>query len=894
MVFGGGNQDVEIRVKVDAEGAINVLDGLGNEINKIDTKSRDAEGGISKFQANILTVDSAARLATIGVNILTGAFDTVIAGIRRGSEVDDISSSFQNLADQAGVAGDTLLNNLNAALDNTIPNIEVMQQANELLIGGLKPDQIELVASAARSLGEATGVSAKEGMNQLADSLLRGNDRALKSLGIIIDTEKAFEDFAKTIGTTSEALNEQGRAAAVREASLKALADAQGRLSEVTTDAGDRLDQFNTVLSNAADQFFQTLSQNEAFNSAMDTLISVISNIDFTPIVNGLSSIVTFAASATDQILKFTSAISAFVNKSSSFDKSIAKNVVGLEYFDDAFEGIIDNLSKGTKDGTNKAITEFNKLGKIFETMSKNGDLLDSQINVLNEDFAKVREQIIGATDSSEGLNDITKELTNTTQRLAKDGYVSIKKEAEAAERAQKKLAQDGIKKVDTEARELDKALDDLANNNWAEKLASDIEDAQQGGGIFGGLFDNLFGEGIEDIKGGRQFGENLTNFVGDAFSEGIGLAFSGGKSEDYGKAFGSLLTDFGASFAESILPGSGQFVAALEPLVGDLFESIFGGDDAGTEARKAADKFFADAFEANRLSIIIGGQLQQIEDLVFKGETLFGGNSQFEDGSFANFFETLPGVAQQAFIGVGTAFEELLGIGEDVGGQLAAVFANNVGGSLNNLQLLVEASGKSFEELRDAVVEAFLDGKLTAQQAQVALQGIAQVAQKGIPDAVGATVQAFNNLKDAGTKGGRASIDALKDIGYEAQELGINTLPALAAQLQASGQFTAQEIQQLFDTLSKQGITSIEQLVGATNEQLIGVLAQLQNQSFPFAEAIDDASSLVETIDNLPGEKTLTFNIRTNFDSNTQKAQEQGYIPKLSNGSTAGSGVSV
>lgn len=894
MAFGGGNQDIEIRVKVDAEGAINVLDGLGNEIGKVDTSSKNAEGGISKFQANILTVDSAARLATIGVNLLSGAFDTVLAGIRRGSEVDDISSSFQNLADQAGIAGDTLLNSLNAALDNTIPNIEVMQQANELLIGGLKPEQIELVASAARSLGEATGVSAKEGMNQMADSLLRGNDRALKTLGIIIDTEKAFDDFAKTIGTTSEALNEQGRATAIREASLKALAEAQGRLGEVTTDAGDRLDQFNTVLSNAADQFFQTLSQNEAFNSAMDTLIGVISNIDFTPIVNGLSSIVSFAASATEQILKFTSAISAFTSKSTSFDKAIAKNVAGLEYWDASFDNIIDNLSKGTKEGTAKATAEFNKLGKIFETMVNNGDLLDSQINVLNEDFAKIREQIIGATSTTEDLDNVTKELTTTTEKLARGGYVSLKKEAEAAERAQRKLAQEGLKKVEEEARELDKALDDLATNDWAEKLAGDLEDAQQGGGIFGGIFDNLFGEGIEDIKGGRQFGENLTNFVGDAFSEGIGLAFSGGKSEDYAQAFGSLLTDFGAQFADSILPGSGQFVAALEPLVNDLLEGLFGGDDAGTEARKAADKFFADAFEANRLSVIVNGQLKQIEDLVFKGDTLFGGNSQFEDGSFANFFETLPGIAQQSFIGVGTAFEELLGIGEDVGGQLAAVFANNVGGSLNNLQLLVEASGKSFEELRGAVVEAFLDGKLSAQQAQVALQGIAQVAQKGIPDAVGATVQAFYNLKDAGVSGGRASIDALKDLGYEAKELGINTLPGLMAQLQATGQFTAQEIQQLFDTLSKHGITSIDQLVNATNEQLIGVLAQLQNQSFPFAAAIDDASSLVETIDKLPGEKTLTFNIRTNFDSNTQKAQDLGYVPKLSTSSTAGSGVSV
>lgn len=893
MAFGGSSNDIEIKVKVDADGAISVLDGLGQEINRVDGSAKQAEGGISKLQANILTIDSASRLAATAVNVLAGAFDLVLEGVRRGAEVDDISQSFQNLATQAGASGDALLNNLNKALDNTIPNFELMKQANELLIGGLKPEQINLVASAARSLGEATGVSAKEGMNQLADSLLRGNDRALKSLGIILDTEKAYEDFAKTIGTTSDALNEQGKATAIREASLRALAEAQEKLGAVTTDAGDRLDQFNTVLSNAADSFFQTLSQNEAFNAAMDTLIQTLQNIDFTPIVNGLSSIVTFAANATQKILEFTSAISAFVNKSSALDKALAKNLKGYEQFDNKLQDIITNLSEGTEQGTKKAIAEYDKLGKVFVTMAKNGDLLDSEINLLNEEFAKVREQIVGATDSGEELNSVTVKLTESTNSLARKSFVNLNREAEKATQSQKKLAQEGLKEAEKEARELDKALDELASSDWASKLVEDIEGAKQGGGIFGGLFDSLFGDSIEDIEGGREFGENLTNFVGTAFSDGIGLALNGGKTEDYTAAFGSLLTDFGAQFADSILPGSGQFVAALEPLVGNLLDSIFGGDDAGTEARKAADKFFADAFEANRLSVIIDGQLKQIEDLVFKGSTLFGGEVDFTDGSFANFFETLPGIAQQSFIGVGTAFEELLGIGEDVGGQLAAVFANNVGGSLNNLQLLVEASGKSFEELRESVVEAFLDGKLSAQEAQVALQGIAQVAQKGIPGALGATAEAFNNLKDAGVKGGRASIDALKDIGYEAQELGINTLPALAAQLQATGQFTAEEIQQLFSVLSQRGIDSIDELVNATNEQLIGVLSQLQNQSFPFAEAIDDAADLVETIDGLPNEKTLTFNIKTNFDGNTQKAQDQGYIPKLAT-STAGSGVSV
>ena len=226
----------------------------------------------------------------------------------------------------------------------------------------------------------------------------------------------------------------------------------------------------------------------------------------------------------------------------------------------------------------------------------------------------------------------------------------------------------------------------------------------------------------------------------------------------------------YSLEFRGAFIARKGQVVQLFEPILGNIVESIFGGEDAGTTARKAADKFFADAFDANRLQVIIDGQLKEISDLVFKGDSLFGGEVDFTDGTFSNFLASLPGEAQAAFNGVGLAFEDLLGIGQDVGGQLAAVFANNVGGSLNNLQLLVQSTGKSFEELRGFVVEAFLDGKISALEAQTALNGLAQVAQKGIPDAIGATVQAFDNLKAAGVKGGRALIDALQDIGFEAK----------------------------------------------------------------------------------------------------------------------------
>lgn len=900
MVFGGNSSnDVEIRVKVNSEGVISTFDQLGNKLSEIETQSDGAAKGFSNTQAALVTLSSTVQLAKDAFALLQGAASLAIDSISRGSEVDDITVSFQNLAKEAGASGDALLNKLNTALADTIPNFDLMRQANELLVGGLKPDQIELVAKAARTLGEVTGTSAAEGMNQLSDSLLRGNDRALKTLGIVVDNSKALMDFAVANGVAVESLSESAKVLAIREASLKALVEQEERFGEVTVDAGDRIQQVNKVVTDSFDELYKRIAGDAGVNAALDQLVTAVKSIDLTAFAAQIATVITALTKLISYLAQATAAVVAFANKTSAIDRAIGRNLPGFDLFDEKLQSIIGLLSKDSEDATRQAITEFNKLGKTFTTMANNGELLDTTVGALNLEFNKVAEQIHAATGESVKFEDSTVKTNSAAKTLASGGLTDVIKAAQKAEEAGKKLAAEALKEVEKAAADLDKELDELAKNDWATKLLEDIKKAQEGGGLFGGLFDNILGgldgKNPELIKVGRDLGENITDSLLSGISAAIDGALNGASGEELRASAVSVATDIGASIADAYLPGSGQVVQLFEPILGNIVESIFGGEDAGTTARKAADKFFADAFDANRLQVIIDGQLKEISDLVFKGDSLFGGDVDFTDGTFSNFLASLPGEAQAAFNGVGLAFEELLGIGEDVGGQLAAVFANNVGGSLNNLQLLVQATGKSFEELKGFVVEAFLDGKISALEAQTALNGLAQVAQKGIPDAIGATVQAFDNLKGAGVKGGRALIDALQDIGYEAKELGLKDFPALQAQLAASGKFTQQEIEQLFQALRDNGIDSIEELTSATNEQLLPILSQLQAQEFPFADAANGAAELIETISDLPNEKTLTFNIKTNFDSNTQAAQSQGYVPNMATSiSTAGQGKSL
>lgn len=839
------DRDVEIKVKVDAQGAVQTFDALGNKIQAVDgSAARAAAGGFSKFQASIVALQSSIQLAQTAISAVGSVIGTVFDGLSKGSAVDDVEVGFKRLTEAAGGVSSELINNLQAATAGTVSDLDLMKGAISGLRANMKPDEIELVTKAARALAEESGGNFKDTFDGLVDSLQKGSDRFLKSQGILIDNKKAYEDFAKTIGTTGDALNEQGKAAAITAASMLALQSKVESVGNISLDAGDRIDILKTNLKNATDQAWKNVASDIGVNNALDDLAATIKTVDFTGLITGLTKLLTLSI----KIIGPLNSIGTWVG---DLAQKLAASSISpkLNKIKESLSQVVEKLGKDTPKATKEAIVQWDKLTKVFNE----GDFVMK--NALVKDFEKVNEQVnlsakahgLLSTEAA-GVVGIIKPSIPVVKDYA-TGFIDTTIAAKNLAEAEKKVAE--------EAAKLPGVMVEVSN---AFK-----------GGVFEGKISDLFGDGISKSVGDSSqgvfadIGAAMASSLVNSFSSVIDAAFSGKtlKSGDYS----GMLGDLAGSISDAFLPGSGPIANSLVKGLAGLFS---GKDSAGTTARKSADKFFADAFEANRLAVIINGQLAEVKDLVFKGDTLFGGSSDFASGSFTHFFDTLEPAARTAFAGVGAGFEELLGVSGDISGQIGAVLANNIGGSLNNLQLLVESSGMSFEQLHDGVVAAFMDGKLSALEATSALQGLAQVAQKGIPDGLGRTAEAFDHIKEAGVKGGRTLVDALQDVGYEAKELDIKTFPALIKNLEASGKFTSNEIALVFDALKAHGIDSVEKLTSATTEQLIPVLGQLETTKFPFKEAAADMRELITQVNELPSviEKKVIFNVQVNADS--------------------------
>ncbi len=831
------------------------------------------------------------------IQLFKDALNGIVDAAERGSAVDDLTQAFDRLSGAAGALGSEVLPQLRAATANTITDFDLMKRANESFQAGIKPDAYIELTKAARALAEENGGDLKQSIEEVTQAFITGNVRVLQNRLGIIDVTKAQDDFAKSIGTTRDQLNKEGQVQAARNAILEASNRKIKEAGEITDDAGDKINQLSTAIQNQKDKVSLSISSNKALNDAIGDLAKTISEADLTILTEFLSQVITLGAGAASAILKVTDALSkikipggisgfladtatgglgATVGKIAGISaaqklytdltKDTTKAVKGLaneeKILGVALSKTTDELKKGSK-GSEDASGNYTDQGKAAEAAAKAAQEMAKRTKEAHDELEKIK-----AINAPVAIKQLGEELFKTAQ-AGKELGLSSEDVADALNAVMAKATEAGAS-VETLT---------LAQDLLIKKMGEAADEADVFGNALADTLENAAASAINGIGNALLNGANSQDWknlgvsIGGEIGTGIGSALGGPIGGAIGQVAGQLImSNITKAIEGDKNSQKNLFNAAFGFVTGGasflLGDSLFGdSDNAGTTYRKSIDKFFADAFNADRLAVIINGQLQQIKDLDFSG-------GEFGDPSkgFFDAFDSLPGTAQAAFAGVASAYNAALGQGEEFSGALAAVFANNLGGSLNNLQLMVQATGLSFEDLKSAAVEAFLDGKLSAQEAQKALAGIQQISEKGIPGALGAVTEAFHNLEDAGVKGGRASTDAIRDIGAEAQELGIDTIPELMDHLVKVGGASAEEVQKVMDALAAQGIDSIDEIVNATDESLIPALAALAAQNFPFKEAADSAKEFADSINELPEEKTITVNIKANVSNSDRE----------------------
>jgi hypothetical protein len=464
----------------------------------------------------------------------------------------------------------------------------------------------------------------------------------------------------------------------------------------------------------------------------------------------------------------------------------------------------------------------------IFNSPTENADQLADAIQALGEKFLKAGGDIQAFSREAAALKDLKDAIPNRP-------LIGTAEQTDAVDKYNERL-----KSIQQGALNIRDLLLGAENDPSGKK---------KGGAFFG--FDLGFWDSEEARQSEQILAGQIQGFLSSAFEAGL----DGFSREDVPQLAAGLGGIIGGGLAAYFSGGDPTLTAAgaqAGAMIGEGIAAVlepFGKDTAGTRQRKAIDKYFASLFDGGRLAVVIQGQLTgaideatgeairssqaqitQFSKIVFEGFTPFAGNVDFGGDNFRNYFDTLSTDIQASFNGIGIAIGTLNGIAIEQTRLIGIAISNNIGDSLQNLQVLIQQTGESFDDLASAVIKSFLGSQISIEEAYNSLVQLQNLYGNGIPGAIGAWEEANRNLFDSLEKNnpGRYAIDSLRDIGSEGAEAR-KSFEAVISGLAQTFTFTADQQVRLFEALRINGITSLEQLQAASDEKLLAILRNIQ-----------------------------------------------------------------
>lgn len=922
MVFGGGAQnDIEITIRADGSAAV-------REIEQTGQAAETAATGFTGLQASIVTAQSALSLLSTAAAGLRGAFNFVGELAQTGETLGSLRASF----DQLGGSADSINRARDASL-GLVRELDLLRISNQGLLLDIPNlnDNFEKIADAGARLANTLGRDVTGTIDQLTQAIGRGQTRQLQQLGILVDQREAYERYAESIGKSVDALTESERVTARQQEALRQL-DGFLESTEAATDSvANAAQALSIAYQDLRDRFSEAFNSNEQLTETFRKLAdSIRSNED---VVDRLAEIfadfINFLFEASRRLI---AEIQDLESRIRLFIDTLLRQVEAA--------GRVFRVFVGDIQGARRALAELELNTRQYGQELERLDRLGAVATLQKQRFAEAAIEAGGAVlegakeflagtgilerlglaaeEAAESL-DATSESTETFARTQSTAAKAFEEASQKAEQFGATLRDNlGISERVKEFERLELLLFDLLLitgplEQQTEEFAASLESIKQAfplveGEEFLRLLERLQNEtrefrldainlnstGVDlgqtlkqqfQIKDDSFFGslfdglnfdlgsEGLNDFAGSVAASALQIVpkvFEGSNRDIANLAILAIATAIGAAL------GSAELGAAVGTIIVSgisALERKFRTSQKNTLARRAIEGFIEERLQEQFILIRRFGQLEEFTNFDLPDKADF---NTFADEIVPALRETAPEIFEQ-FVAVFGALGAASGLAFGDGAAIGAVLFNEFQADLDNLRLLVQVLGVSFEELQDGIVSAFLKGELSALGAASALRDLPQAFEPGLV-AFAAFEDATENLiESAGS--GRFAIKSLQDIAIEALEGDITSLEELRQELIASGRFTTEQIDAFFAALEQNGITTLEELAEVSDLVAIGILGALEASGVFFAEIAEEIEEAAETVKSLRegleqiNNTTITtdvvLRVRSEFDSN-------------------------
>lgn len=294
-------------------------------------------------------LSSPLGLVTASIVALGAAFKSAFDLTLEGEKLNKLDKQFNSLASSFGVAGDALKSKFIDSLGGLTDDSDAIQSLNKAFVTlGDKVTQLPQIMELARKATNLFGGDVTDNFEKINQAIATGATRQLRGLGLVIDADKAYEKYAKTLGISKEVLSEAGK----QQAIINAIIEKSGKTyANVALEVGG----FSSAL-----QRLKVVAQNSFEEIQKSTASSLGPALE--RITNKLTEMISKGPGLQDLALVFFSTSSAAAN----FAGKIGSAGAGLDVF-----------SLSAKDLEKKIGDTQEKIGKFQDTIDSLSTLKD-------------------------------------------------------------------------------------------------------------------------------------------------------------------------------------------------------------------------------------------------------------------------------------------------------------------------------------------------------------------------------------------------------------------------------------------------------------------------------------------------------------------------------------
>lgn len=449
--------------------------------------SKSAEDAAAKTERSFTEMNQAVELAKTAFNSAKAVFGATFEILEQGNTLLNVERGFQAITQSTG-ATSVSLEGLQRATQGLVSSTDLLTQANQAMTLGLPGDELEQVFESSMRLAKAQGVDMKLAIESVVVGVGRQSRQMLDNLGIIVDTNAAYEAHAKTLGLSVDEMTEAERKAAFMAAAFEQLREKSLQVSEVQLNAADSAQQLVVAWDNQTDVLGVALAKNEDLNDILGDLAKSLEALNIPKMVDWFGLYAKAVVETSSKLAELVGVNWDLVESA----KGVLSGAGGaFSELTEIYRANFDEVNY-MREGTERASQSYLKIARVTKDYAAQFDILTEEVRRAKELFENLARingenstQALKAKGTYLGLKDVLTALYRESQQTG-IGIEKLGSESDEAGRktgeltkAQKK-ALEAEKKRREELFKLNIELTKLRNQGA-------FDDFMPGAGIFGG-----------------------------------------------------------------------------------------------------------------------------------------------------------------------------------------------------------------------------------------------------------------------------------------------------------------------------------------------------------------------------------------------------------------------